>query len=321
MGYTKQNAGAALNWRPTKEWNLGAQYGFERYDWTRADVDVTNENSGKLYGDWKPFTWFTLRTSGSYGARRYDNYNYLGYVGNFQWSCATPTVIATCDTSEQYQTTYRQLMIDNRDLGTANVSADITVVHNLTLTPTVKYTDAKYGVDPNAQQGLQDSQKWAAGIDATYLLNPDTSFMVGYMYERGSQLLFGTVCTSGALCTTTAPIPCQLLPTTLAPCTRSLLRYDMLQFRTNLTLSCGILGPTVLTACNYGSMAILRPAATVLPAPPHLFPGWYSVPRQPHLVSTGRCSRGLYLRQAAGRADGLEGRSQGQVALRLGAQC
>ena len=67
MAYIKQNAGADLNWRPTKEWNLGIAYGFERYDWTRADVDVTNENSGKIYGDWKPFSWFTLRASGSVG--------------------------------------------------------------------------------------------------------------------------------------------------------------------------------------------------------------------------------------------------------------
>ena len=87
MGYIKQNAGAELNWRPTKEWNLGAAYGFERYDWTRADVDVTNENSGKIYGDWKPMSWFTLRASGYSGARRYDNYNYHGNVGLFQWSC------------------------------------------------------------------------------------------------------------------------------------------------------------------------------------------------------------------------------------------
>ena len=30
------------------QWNIGAAYGFERYDWTRADVTSTNENSGKI---------------------------------------------------------------------------------------------------------------------------------------------------------------------------------------------------------------------------------------------------------------------------------
>jgi len=200
MGYIKQNAGAALNWRPAKEWNLGAEYGFERYDWTRADVDVTNENSGKLYGDWKPASWFTLRASGSYGARRYDNYNYQGYVGFFQWGCPG----ASCNSSELYASSYRQLMVDDRDQWKANLSADVVVVDRLTVTPTLKYIESKYGVDPTTQQGLQDSRNWSAGADVTYVLNPSTSFMVGYMYEWGSQLLYGINCTesstTGAQC-------------------------------------------------------------------------------------------------------------------------
>ena len=48
MQYVKQNAGADLNWRPTKEWNIGGAYGFERYDWTQADVNYTNDHSGKV---------------------------------------------------------------------------------------------------------------------------------------------------------------------------------------------------------------------------------------------------------------------------------
>jgi MtrB/PioB family decaheme-associated outer membrane protein len=214
MGYIKQDAGAALNWRPTKEWNLGAAYNFERYDWTRADVDVTNENSGKIYGDWKPMEWFTLRASTSYGVRTYDNYNYAGNVGLFQWSCPS---VATCDATELYSSTYRQLMIDNRQLWTSNVSADLVVIHNLTFTPTFKYTEAKYGVDPTTQQGLADSRKSAAGIDATYVLNPDTSFTVGYMYEWGSSLLIGINCNgstdAGGVIANCVPSPAA--PTTL----------------------------------------------------------------------------------------------------------
>ena len=206
MAYIKQNAGVDLNWRPAKEWNLGAAYGFERYDWTRADANVTNENSGKVYGDWKPYSWFTLRASGSYGARRYDNYDYQGYVGFFQWTCPG----TTCDASELYAQSYRQLMISNRDLWKANVSADVTLVHNLTLTPTLKYVDAHYDVTPGVTQGLEDSQKWSAGVDLTYLVNPGTSFLVGYMYERGNQLIYGINCTesstTGAQCVAPATL-------------------------------------------------------------------------------------------------------------------
>jgi MtrB/PioB family decaheme-associated outer membrane protein len=207
MAYIKQNAGADLNWRPTKEWNLGIAYGFERFDWTRADADVTNENSGKIYGDWKPFSWFTLRASGSAGARRYDNYNYLGYVGLFQWGPGCPG--PTCDGSELYSSTYRQLMISNRDRYKAVVSADVAVVHNVTITPYVKYMEDKYLLDPT-QQGLNDSRKWSAGGDITYLMNPNTSFMVGYMYEWGSSSLFGVNCTTSG---TGTPNPCVGPPT------------------------------------------------------------------------------------------------------------
>jgi MtrB/PioB family decaheme-associated outer membrane protein len=205
MAYTKQNAGVDLNWRPTKEWNLGAAYGFERYDWTRADVDVTNENSGKLYGDWKPFSWFTLRASGSYGDRTYDNYNYAANVGYFQWSCPNS---ATCDASEMYSSTYRQLMIDDRQQWKANVSADLDVIHNLTVSPFIKYVESKYGVDPTTQQGLQDARKTSAGIDVSYVLNANTSFMVGYVYDWGSSLLYGINCNGNT----------QASPTTVANC-------------------------------------------------------------------------------------------------------
>ncbi len=202
MAYIKQNAGAGLNWRPTKDWNLGITYGFERYDWTRADADVTNEQSGKVYGDYKPFSWVTLRASGSVGARRFDNYNYLGYVGLFQWGPGCPGV--TCDGSELYSSTYRQLMISNRDRYQANVSADVAVIHNVTVTPFLKYIEDNYLLDPT-QQGLNDNRKWSAGTDVTYVMNPDTSFTVGYVYEWGSSLLFGVNCTTSG---TGAPNPC-----------------------------------------------------------------------------------------------------------------
>ncbi len=189
MAYIKQNAGADLNWRPTKEWNLGIAYGFERYDWTRADADVTNENSGKVYADWKPTSWFTVRSSGYYGNRRYENYNYNAFVSSIQF----PTVPGFTATSGgwYYATSYRQLMIDNRQTWKANFAVDVVVLPGVTLTPTFKYKDENYGVDPISQQGLQDSRSWSGGIDATYVVNPDTSIMVGYMREYYTQLLYG----------------------------------------------------------------------------------------------------------------------------------
>jgi MtrB/PioB family decaheme-associated outer membrane protein len=198
MGYTKQNAGAELNWRPSRPWNLGAAYGFERYGWTRADVNATNENSGKLFADWKPYSWFGVRSSVYYGNRRYDNYDYIGYVGNFQWPGA-PDV--------QYQETYRQLMINNRQTWKANVSTDIVVVPGLTLTPTLKYQQMVYSINPTNQQGLESSRKWAAGIDATYIVNSAASVAAGYLYEYGKQVLYGITCESRDYAADCDPFP------------------------------------------------------------------------------------------------------------------
>ena len=84
MKYAKQDASEALNWRPSQYWNCNADYTFERYDWTQADVTATNENSGKISVDYKPFIWLTARSSASYGYRTYENYNYVNNVCSIQ---------------------------------------------------------------------------------------------------------------------------------------------------------------------------------------------------------------------------------------------
>ena len=182
MSYTRQNFGEEVNWRPTKEWNFGANYGFERYDWTRADATSTTENTGKVFADWKPNTWFTVRSSASYGDRQPNNYNYLNNVGIFQWGSPT--------SGDLYSPAYQQLMIDKRQTFKANVLADIVVVKGLTITPSVKYQDENYGIDPTQSMGLSDSQKWAAGLDIAYQLSLRTSVTFGYVYEIGKQLLY-----------------------------------------------------------------------------------------------------------------------------------
>jgi len=188
MAYTKQNAGADLNWRPSREWNLGAAYGYERYDWTRADVNATNENSGKVHVDWMPTSWFTIRSSGYYASRRYENYDYYGYVCDFNYA-------TNCFTAnEGYSAAYRQLMIDNRDRWKANVAVDLVALPGVTVTPTFGYQDDYYGLDPHNDEGLADSRWWNAGVDVTYLINPNTSITVGYLREYATQLVYNCSC-------------------------------------------------------------------------------------------------------------------------------
>ncbi len=190
MSYTKQNAGEELTWHPSRQWTLGTAYGYERYDWTRQSVDATNEHSGKVFADWKPTNWVTLRSSGYFAKRRYENYDYNNFVGNIQFP---GTVVGN---SFKIQPAYRQLMVDNRDRWKANFAVDIVVAPRLTITPTFKYQDDDYGLNPQNESGLRDSRSWNGGVDATYVVNPDTSFMAGYVREYYTRLLYGISSTS-----------------------------------------------------------------------------------------------------------------------------
>lgn len=71
-------------WRPINSVNIGSAYNYERFDFTRFDAGSTTESSAKVYADWKPGRWLTLRASGTYSERRAGNYDYLGNVGIFQ---------------------------------------------------------------------------------------------------------------------------------------------------------------------------------------------------------------------------------------------
>ena len=198
MAYIKQNAGVELNWRPTRDWNLGAAYGYEHYNYTQVDASSTAENSGRVYGDWKPWIWLTVRASGSYSDRTANNYNYVQNVGLIQFPGTNPPVLGGTGPSNGffYSPAYRQLMIDDRQLWKAKASVDLVAIHNLTITPTFSYMDAHYPDVNGFTLGLQDSKSWAAGIDATYVINPVTSISVGYMYENIDQQLIGSCSTN-----------------------------------------------------------------------------------------------------------------------------
>ena len=180
LGYIKQNAGAEATWRPVNSVNVGSAYGYERYDWTRADASSTTENSGKVYGDWKPTPWITTRASALVSERRADNYDYLGNVGIFQWPF-TPH-----PNGANYSQYYRQLYLDDRDRAQAKFSVDIKVLSNLTVTPTFNVRNDTYIFAQN-QEGLTSDRSYAAGVELGYAATPDATFLFSYMNENRSQ--------------------------------------------------------------------------------------------------------------------------------------
>jgi MtrB/PioB family decaheme-associated outer membrane protein len=198
MSYNKQNAGADLVWSPTRQWNIGAGYGFERYKWTRADADVTNENSGKVFADWKPASWLTSRASWVVSDRQYNNYDYRAYVGNFQWADVVCQTAAGCNT--QYSTAMRQFYLDNRQRNVAKYSLAVDVVRGLTLTPTLGYQEDNYQIS-STEAGLVRSQSIKSGVELAYMVNPSTTILLAYMNEQYRQNLKYTTASGGGAVT------------------------------------------------------------------------------------------------------------------------
>jgi MtrB/PioB family decaheme-associated outer membrane protein len=198
MSYNKQNAAADLVWSPNRQWTIGTGYGYERYKWTRADTDVTHENSAKVFADWKPASWLTTRASWVVSDRHYNNYDYKGYVGNMQWSDPTCVTVAGCNT--QYSTAMRQFYLDNRQRNVGKFSVAVDIIRNLTLTPTLGYQEDNYSISAT-ELGLVRSQAVKSGIEAAYVVSPGTTFLLSYMNERYRQNLKFSTTSGGAAIT------------------------------------------------------------------------------------------------------------------------
>ncbi|MFZ1949245.1 MAG: MtrB/PioB family decaheme-associated outer membrane protein [Pseudolabrys sp.] len=188
VSYNKQNAGAELVWSPNREWNLGTSYGWERYNWTRADANVTNENAGKVFADYKPWSWLLARASYSLSDRQYDNYDYRGYVGNFQWSNPNCTAAAPVGCNVQYSQAMRQFYLDNRQRQIGKFQVAIDVLRGLTVTPTFGYQDDNYSISAT-EAGLTRLQSIKSGVEVAYAISPGTNILFAYMNENYRQNL------------------------------------------------------------------------------------------------------------------------------------
>jgi MtrB/PioB family decaheme-associated outer membrane protein len=216
VGYIKQNGAAEATWRPVNSVNLGAAYGYEHYDFTRFDASSTGENTGKLYADWKPVRWVTVRTSGSYGERRAGNYDYLGNVGMFQWPvprALSATNLTGWPNSTNYSEAYRQFYLDDRNRAQAKFQVDVDVLRNLTITPTVNWKDDEFLLGTN-QLGLTHDRSIATGLEAAYVASPDLRFLFSYMNEqRGQQTISSSTIlapyTTNTAYTCPTPTTCQ----------------------------------------------------------------------------------------------------------------
>src|SRR5664280_865266 len=220
--YTRQNAGAELTWLATRQLNLGAAYGFERYDRTQADVGVTNENSGKIYGDWKPMTWLTARASWLHSARRFEGtYDNLNNVEAYMFAGVNATSNVVTNQA------YRNFMYSDRDRDLAKFSVAVDLMPKVTLTPTagLKYDNYLNNINlgsltttcaaslncfyagtyngialAGTQPGLKSDNSWNWGAELSVVITPVTTFMLSYTREYGDKDLFW--CGNGTASTT-----------------------------------------------------------------------------------------------------------------------
>lgn len=180
LGYVRQNFGEELVWRPARQWNIGAAYGFERNDYTRADATATNEQTAKAFLDYKPAVWLTARASWVHGERRFETYDYLNQVGAFQWPLP--------NAATRYSTAMRQFYLDNRDRDKGQFSVAVDVIRGLTVTPTLAFLNEDYKIGA-AELGLRHRRTTSAGVDVAYVFNPGTTLLLAYMNEQYAQNL------------------------------------------------------------------------------------------------------------------------------------
>jgi MtrB/PioB family decaheme-associated outer membrane protein len=216
--YTKQNASDELVWRPNNHWNLGAVYSWERFDWKFESVNQTNEHTGKVFADWMPTSDWTVRASWLAAFRRYENYDYTNYVATTQWPGAAPGFCTTASCSTRIVSAMRDFYLNNRDRNKGQIQVDWQAAPRLTISPTAGAQLDEYIIDPYTQVGQTANRSWRAGVEATYIFDPRTSFLFTYMFESFKQKFVGSTATGtgNPFAGSTATNPAAFYNTTVA---------------------------------------------------------------------------------------------------------
>jgi MtrB/PioB family decaheme-associated outer membrane protein len=187
--YTKQNGGAELTWRASPKLTVGTAYGYERYNWMRADVDVTNEHSGKAFADWTIVNGVLLRASWLYAQRKYETYDYVGNVASWQWPDVAGTYNPQIGGTTRYASAYRQFLLDNRERNKGKFEVMIDLAPGVTLTPSFIIQNDNYQIDNRTQEGVTYDHSWSAGAELSWLMNHDTTFLFSVMREHHDKFI------------------------------------------------------------------------------------------------------------------------------------
>jgi MtrB/PioB family decaheme-associated outer membrane protein len=184
IAYTKQNASSEVTWRPLNWINVGAFYGWEQYDRTRREANVTNEHTGKVFADADLWLDMKARASVAYSTRRYNTYDVTAFVDDIGINFS------------ENLTAMRKFDMANRDRFKIEAFLDVPLDAYVVVTPTLGFRDDRYPVDVVNQLGLSKDTGWNVGVDASARLGQTLKVGAGYNYEIRARTM--TDCCGGA---------------------------------------------------------------------------------------------------------------------------
>ncbi|MGA2492086.1 MAG: MtrB/PioB family outer membrane beta-barrel protein [Roseiarcus sp.] len=215
--YTKQNASDELTWNATKWATIGASTGWEQYRYSEYAVNETNEYTEKVFGHLTPTDWLTVRFDDGISWRRYEDYNWLAFVGDLGVGAINLTTNPVSGNLENPALVDFDLANRNRNFG--DLYIDVTTpISGLTITPTAGYRWDDYPTDNNllansgsaiygstqaapTQLGLRTDHHWNVGLEADWTINSNVSFVASYTFEQIRQSMIGTSSTNNTAST------------------------------------------------------------------------------------------------------------------------
>jgi MtrB/PioB family decaheme-associated outer membrane protein len=179
ISYIKDNASTELNYRPARWLNVGGGWFWERWDRQLRDVNVTKENTGKVYADVTAAEGVLWRGSYLYAKRRYDEYNTEDFVDN------------AAGLYSEVASNMRRFDIANRNRHKAETAFEFALGPYATLTPNAGLRRDDYPDTVWNTQGLLWDHSWNAGIELAAMIQPTLKVMVAYVYEDRRLLITG----------------------------------------------------------------------------------------------------------------------------------
>lgn len=184
LAYTKQNASGELVWTPSAwRWlTLGGGVYWERWDRDHADVNVTDEWTGKVFADMRLWDWGKFRSS----------YFHAERTGGNAYQCVE--VESNCTSAANSTLRLFEMVDRSRDKG--NFYLDIYLPNNITVTPTGGFRADDYAINPFAnvavnsvgvlrpELGMMADRAWNGGIEIAWSPSADFSIFGSYLHEE-----------------------------------------------------------------------------------------------------------------------------------------